>query len=115
MSPRKFDNLGPGSLESITVFVRGAYETREARATGTYTVYCGHGWDHEVSIDSDWYAIPGLNVYGAAHMIIGEELTGWSDPCDDGCACGPSYELDHVQCHKSPYCDGCDGHPFECA
>jgi hypothetical protein len=43
------------------------------------------------------------------HMHEGEEFLCFK------CACGPCYRDDHVQCHKSRYCDGCDGHPYECA
>lgn len=53
---------------------------------------------------------PVLNPDGSPTETTLEMLRGSA-----GCACGPNYATDHAQCRLSPTCDGCDGHPFDCA
>lgn len=92
--------FGPGSIESIEL--RTWVSRQEEGATqlkgkieGTYTVYCGMGWEHDVDIDIDlggWNvesdteslfdAHNGHNAYFFIAQEIDYFLDDWSDPCE---------------------------------
>ncbi len=98
----------PGSLESVELrlwVVPGSrYGGRspliKARATGSYRVYCGSGWEHSADIDEQhlfdlerpsdqveeqlataWTKGDGEAARDAAHQLIEWALEGWADPC----------------------------------
>lgn len=106
--------FGPGSLESVTLKVythRRDQEHLVARLEGTYTVYCGAGNSHTVSINEQmhgfepkqpvgclltayqqlefdrWMSEAYRGVEGAARMIADQliewALDGWNDPCSE--------------------------------
>ncbi len=92
--------FGPGSLENIEL--RTWVSRREGGATrmkgkieGTYTVYCGMGWEHDVDIDIDlgaWSnesdseslfdAHEGHNAFFFIAQEIEYDLEDWVDPCE---------------------------------
>ena len=95
--------FGPGSLESITlktwVANRGDRVRMKGRIEGTYTIYCGMGWTHEVEIDTEvsgWDTESddvGMALRDADRgdvdvsfffvtEQIGYELDDWFDPCE---------------------------------
>jgi hypothetical protein len=107
MSRVRSFRVGPGSLELISLRMwavprahEGQARAVRAQATGSYTVYCGHGWDHTVDIDERHTfdlerpadelerrlatAWTEHNV-GAANAAVAElvdwALEGWEDPC----------------------------------
>lgn len=86
--PKNQHHFGPGRLESITLYERtsprGGY--RQHRVEGTFTVYCGYGWDHTVYLNGMWADDRVLD--GAtepedmASLLVEWELEEWSDPCE---------------------------------
>lgn len=94
--------FGPGSLESITLKTwvskrEGGRIRMKGRIEGTYTIYCGMGWTHEVEIDAEvsgWDtesddvgtalrdADQGDNAFFFVSEQIGYELDDWFDPCE---------------------------------
>jgi len=94
--------FGPGSMESLTLTTwvskrEGDNLRYKARLEGTYTVYCGNGWEHDVQIKeetSGWLhemdqtgaTIAKIEATGEAHEFVGEminwALEDWFDPCD---------------------------------
>lgn len=85
MSNRRW-TFGPGSLESVTLYRRtvrdGAWEYR---IRGSFTVYCGNGWDHTADVtSSDWYSVTAdpFDTYNVAHELVNLALEDWSDPCE---------------------------------
>lgn len=99
--------FGPGSLESIELRMwmvprRDESHARALRteAVGTYTVYCGAGWEHSVGIDerhtcdpdrpvedidtqlqAAWTARDRDAAFTAAGQLVEWALDEWSDPC----------------------------------
>lgn len=107
MSRVRSFRFGPGSLESVAIRMWAVPRAREsqvrsikARAIGSYTVYCGMGWEHLVDID-EWHTFDlerpvdelerrlatawTENDVGAADAAAAElvdwSLEGWEDPC----------------------------------
>jgi hypothetical protein len=107
MSRVRSFRFGPGSLESISLrmwAVPRAYESEprsvRAHANGSYTVYCGQGWDHVADIDerhtffpeqpaddlerrlaSAWTEHDADAAADAANELVDWALEGWEDPC----------------------------------
>jgi len=107
MSRVRSFRFGPGSLESIWLrmwAVPRAHQSEarsvRAHANGSYTVYCGHGWDHAVDIDerhtffleqpaddlerrlaSAWTKHDTGAAADAANELVDWALEGWTDPC----------------------------------
>lgn len=105
---RKFDNLGPGSLESITLSIwrnlngakkESVWTDYFVKVVGTYTVYCGQGNSHVVTIvetrnSRDLHQGKNLaraayhdwdldSAFDLAGMVVSDYLGDtWSDPCD---------------------------------
>lgn len=105
--------FGPGSLESLTLRLwqnRRDQEHLVARLEGTYTVYCGAGNSHTVSIKEEMHGWvkkePGciLTVHEQLHwdivmlqafqgvegsareiadQLVEYGLEDWTDPCDN--------------------------------
>lgn len=81
---RRF-TFGPGSLErmSLSAWVDRSGQGR-LQVQGQYTVYCGQGGEHVVSISDKRYAdtFDGCSPEGAAESMISDWLDDeWSDPC----------------------------------
>lgn len=83
---RRF-TFGPGSLEAMAL---SAWTTKHGvgklRIQGQFTVYCGNGGEHVVSIRDERHAdtFDGCSPEGAAASMISDWLDDeWSDPCDD--------------------------------
>ena len=104
---RRF-RFDPGSLESIELRMWVVPHTRrsewgplvKARATGTYRVSCGSGWEHSADIEerhlfdlqrpSDqvderlaaaWNRCDGDAAWDATHQLVEWALADWADPC----------------------------------
>ena len=95
--------FGPGSLESVTLRVythRRDQEHLIAKLDGSYTVYCGAGNSHTVSIKEEmhgwtmgtqefdrWMKAAYAGVEGQAQQIADQliewALDGWEDPCSE--------------------------------
>lgn len=85
--------FGPGALESI----RLNYRTRmhatiprqsyvQVRAQGTFRVYCGEGWEHQVPIRGAWTPLADYGQHQddpswVAHDQVEAALSDWVDPC----------------------------------
>ncbi len=103
----KFD---PGSLESVELRMWVVPGSRhgdqspliKARATGSYRVYCGAGWEHRADIDEQhlfnlerpsvdieerltaaWTSGDRDAAHDAAHQLVEWALEDWADPCDE--------------------------------
>ena len=101
-------NFGPGSLEGMTLSTwvskrEGDLKRVSARLTGTYTVYCGMGWDHQIEIaekTSGWNTeqhaeavmIVALHSgsdketelkHEVAELLVDYALEDFEDPCED--------------------------------
>lgn len=98
--------FGPGSLESLVLKtwvskVNGSETQITARLEGTYTVYCGEGWTHEVRVkesESGWnsesfeestrlFQLHNFmdevdTKYEIANDLVNYALEDWSDPCE---------------------------------
>lgn len=100
--------FGPGSLESLVLKTwvskfDGSNRRITGRLEGTYIVYCGEGWTHEVEIKEDtsaWASETGLGTdalllfelhnllskedvkYEIANQLVEYALEDWSDPCE---------------------------------
>ena len=107
---RRFEDLGPGALETIWVSIwrqmdgahkESDYTPYKVKVVGRYTIYCGAGWTHQVEIDAradaqrraepSQYALT-VRAYHEhdteaagqlALEVIGTALDDWSDPCED--------------------------------
>lgn len=101
--------FGPGSLESLVLKtwvskVDNGKRRLTGRLEGTYTVYCGNGWTHEVEVSeqvSAWAGPPhqdedrdelfethyGFNdrdqTYNLVNRMVNYALEDFEDPCDD--------------------------------
>lgn len=107
MSRVRCFRFGPGSLESIALRMWAVPRSHEsqtrsvrARAIGSYTVYCGSGWEHLVDIYeqhtfdmerpaddlerqlvSAWTEHDTAAADAAAAELVDWALEDWSDPC----------------------------------
>lgn len=95
--PESAHRFGPGSLEAVTLFTRGVrldgHAQVQVRLEGTYRVYCGEGWEHQVDVAWPWspqasYAprsdasTDALSFYFAVgHELVEAALADWNDPC----------------------------------
>lgn len=83
--PRATYRGGPGAHERLTLTTwTNEHHVGWVRTSGTFTTYCGHGWEHEVNID---IAEPRLDVDGdtvgdTMANQVEEALADWDDPCD---------------------------------
>lgn len=105
--------FGPGRLESLVLktWVSKVNHHSDRRLTGrlegTYTVYCGEGWEHEVTIKEDISAWASEILMGntetdvhllfethhymgnpdarytIADRLVEYALEDWSDPCTE--------------------------------
>lgn len=110
MSRVKSFRFDPGSLESVELRMWVVPRTRrsdrgpliKARATGSYRVYCGGGWEHSADIDerhlfglespSDqvgerlaaaWNRGDRDAAWHATHQLVEWALEDWTDPCTE--------------------------------
>ena len=86
-------HFGPGRLESLTLYERTGRNPRrhQYRIEGTFTVYCGNGWDHSAYLNGMWADVRSLVDYGLdditdvdriADILVEWELEDWFDPCE---------------------------------
>lgn len=87
--------FGPGSLESVALQVRTrtvGHRRQQVRVVGSYTVYCGSGWSHEVPIRSTWenlsefcasFELDQNDHEAVAYALVDLELDDWFDPCEE--------------------------------
>ncbi len=82
---RRF-TFGPGSLEQMVLSAwTNKHGVGKLRVQGSFTIYCGNGGEHTVSIYDDRYAdsFEGCSPEGAASAMIQDYLDDeWSDPCE---------------------------------
>lgn len=105
----KEHRFGPGQYESMTFKTWTGKTTHgkfrvHGRLEGTYTIYCGAGWEHDTTIKEDisvWNTEVGemqsdsfflfeihnlMNsvdmIYDLADRLIGYALEDWDDPCE---------------------------------
>ncbi len=107
MSRVKSFRFGPGSLESVELRMwavprryEGLMKQVKAQAVGSYRLYCGRGWEHQVDIDeaftfdlerpvddihrrlaAAWAGRDDGAAFDATGQLVDWALDDWTDPC----------------------------------
>lgn len=85
--PSSSTYFGPGAAEqlALTTWTTSA-GVGMIRVRGSYTVYCGTGDEHVVSVDERAHVADieaGSDPRDAADMLVEFALSEWADPCQE--------------------------------